>query len=241
MGAVATRYTHEFVKRLLPDGAARILEVGCGNGELAARLMQDGLRVLALDSDEECVAAARAAGLDARQATWPCAIEVEFDAVVFTRSLHHIAPLEAAVAAAVAVLNPGGRIIVEDFRIEADSARTDAWFTGLVRSLDADGQLREESAPGRLLEKLDFGEHRVELHSSLAMAHALNRHGEVRQSDAAYYFRYLEGELRSPNMAGSLLEQELALINAGKIDALGKRFVLTPRGGGGVASLNPPG
>jgi SAM-dependent methyltransferase len=226
---VATQYTYEFVQRHLPDGARTILEIGCGNGQLAAGLIHDGLRVLALDSYEECVAAARAAGVNARPATWPCAIEGEFDAVLFTRSLHHIAPLEAAVAAAVAVLSPGGRIIVEDFRIEADSARTDAWFTALVRSLDADGQLRDDSAAGRLLEKLDFGQHRAELHSSLAIAQALNRHGEVRHADAAYHFRYLEGELRSPNMAGSLLEQELALIDAGKIDALGKRFVLTPR------------
>lgn len=228
MGAVATFYTFDFVQRHLPDSATRVLEVGCGSGELAAMLQENGLAVVALDSDEACAATAQATGVDVRLATWPCAVEGSFDAVLFTRSLHHIAPLEEAIATAIATLRPGGRIIVEDFRIEADSARTDDWFTRLVRSLDADKQLRDETSAERLVEKLDFGEHRDELHSSLAMAETLNRHGRLAHDDAAYYFRYLEDELLEPDMGQSMLEQELALIDTGAITALGKRFVLTP-------------
>ena len=42
-----------------------------------------------------------------------------------------------------------------------------------------------------------------------------------------YFFRYLEGHLRQPDLAGQLLRWELNLIDAGAIDALGKRFVVS--------------
>lgn len=222
---IATRYTYDFVRRSLPSNAARILEVGCGEGELAARLLQDGLEVVALDADEGCVAAARTIGVDARQANWPTKMDGTFDAVLFTRSLHHIAPLDEAVRAAVDALRPGGPIIVEDFRIEAASPRTDAWFTGLMRMFDAGGLLPDGQLDA-ILEKLDFGEHRDELHSSAAMKHALERHGAVDEKDAAYYFRYAETQIGEA-MTGLVLQYEQSMIETGAIDALGKRFVLT--------------
>ena len=46
-----TRYTYDFVKRFLPGDRCRILEVGCGSGELAAALSRDGHTVIAIDSD----------------------------------------------------------------------------------------------------------------------------------------------------------------------------------------------
>ena len=44
----------------------RVLEVGCGRGELAARLVGHGVDVVALDRSEEMVAIARGRGVDAR-------------------------------------------------------------------------------------------------------------------------------------------------------------------------------
>jgi len=37
-----THYTYDFVKRFLPSEGGRILEIGCGAGELAACLITDG-------------------------------------------------------------------------------------------------------------------------------------------------------------------------------------------------------
>src|ERR1044071_4454379 len=66
-----TRYTYGFVKRFLPSAPGRILEVGCGAGQLAACLSQEGYSVVAIDSDRDSIAAAKRLGVDARMATWP--------------------------------------------------------------------------------------------------------------------------------------------------------------------------
>lgn len=222
----ATRYTFDFVRRHLPPNARSVLEIGCGTGELASRLVEDGLKVVALDSDEDCAAEAKAKGVDARAASWPAPLDERFDSVLFTRSLHHIAPLDAAVDAAIDALRPGGAIIVEDFRFELDSRRTQAWFGGLMRLLDAGGLL-DDAGLDAMLEKLDFGEQRHELHSSIAIGQSLARGGAIHEEDAAYYFRYVETHL-GPRLTEQLLQYELALIAAGSIDTLGKRFVVLP-------------
>src|ERR671929_1457394 len=92
-----TRYSYDFVKRFLPSAAERILEVGCGTGELAACLSEHGYAVLAIDSDRDSIAAAQRRGVDARIATWPDFNGGKFDAVLFTRSLHHVHPLDESV------------------------------------------------------------------------------------------------------------------------------------------------
>jgi SAM-dependent methyltransferase len=221
---VSTRYTYDFVTTKLPRGATRVLEVGCGDGALAALLQSDGLQVTAIDSDPEAVAAANAAGVDARLAAWPAPIDGTFDAILFTRSLHHIRELVEAVAAADRTLRPGGRIIVEDFRAEGGSDVSANWFFELARSLIAEGAL--QTSLEEMLEKLAPADH--DLHSSSAIAEALSD-VQVEATDAAYYFRYLEPHLRQPDMARDLLDRELSLIAAGSIDPLGKRFVTHSR------------
>src|SRR3712207_9593084 len=54
-----TRYTLAFVRAVLPPAPARVLEVGCGGGELAAALADGGYTVVALDADTGRVEAAR--------------------------------------------------------------------------------------------------------------------------------------------------------------------------------------
>lgn len=222
---VATRYTLEFVRQHVRGGS--LLEIGCGAGELAACLANDGFDVAALDSDPDCVSLAQARGVDARALSWPAPIDQKFEAVLFTRSLHHIDPPDEAIEVAVDALRPGGKIIVEDFRFELDSRRTRTWFTGLMRLFDTARAFDSTGALPALLDKLDFGEHRHELHSSTAIAAVLGRHGTIHQQDAAYYFRYAEPEIDKP-LAEQMLEHELEMIEAGAIDPLGKRFVLTP-------------
>jgi ubiquinone/menaquinone biosynthesis C-methylase UbiE len=48
---VALRETLTFLQDHLTPGPQRLLEVGCGSGEVAARLQQIGHHIIALDSD----------------------------------------------------------------------------------------------------------------------------------------------------------------------------------------------
>src|SRR5205814_6869679 len=132
-----TRFTYDFVRRFLPQRPQRILEVGCGTGELASRLLQDGCAVVAIDSDHDSVVAARQLGVDASVATWPDFDDGNFYAILFTRSLHHIHPLDQALRRAVDSLANGGRIIVEDFAYESADEQTLRWFTSAIHLLEA--------------------------------------------------------------------------------------------------------
>ncbi len=58
-----TRYSYDFVKRFLPPKGGRILEIGCGAGELAACLFKDGYEVVAIDSDCDSIAVAQSRGV----------------------------------------------------------------------------------------------------------------------------------------------------------------------------------
>ena len=224
------RYTYDFVSANLPVAAQRVLEIGCGAGEVAALLMGDGLDLVAIDLDAEQVANARAAGVEAMVMSWPAQVDQEFDAVLFTRSLHHIHDLAGSIDAARAVLRLNGRIIVEDFRAGGGSERSALWFSGLVKSLEASGALIDDTSLEELLDKVGpSSTHEHPLHSSAAIASELCRLNTVVETDAAYYFRYIEPHLRRPDRADGLLALELEMIKRGVIDALGKRFVAQDR------------
>jgi SAM-dependent methyltransferase len=203
---------------------------------LAARLSQDGHAVIAIDSDPESVAAARRLGLDARVAKWPDFDDGYFDAVLFTRSLHHIHPLVEAVRHAAESLTEGGRIIVEDFAYESADEKTLRWFASAVRFALAAGVLAEgdESLNKTLseAETLDAWRQTYEpdLHTAVEINAQLEKAlGRVIREDAAYYFRYTARAITATERRNAILQafakQEETLSADGSIVALGRRFV----------------
>ncbi len=96
--------------------------------------MDGGPTVVGLDTSAEAVARARALGVDARRVDWmDFRCGEPFDAVLFVRSLHHMADLDAAVAKTAECLRSGGRVIVEDFAFAEVDAPTAEWIRS-VRS-----------------------------------------------------------------------------------------------------------
>jgi SAM-dependent methyltransferase len=231
-----TRYTYDFIKRFLPDGRRRILEIGCGTGELAACLSRDGHAVLAIDSDRESVAAARTLDVDARVATWPHFDEGCFDAVLFTRSLHHIHPLGESIRRAANSLTDGGCIIVEDFAYESADEKTLRWFRSAIRSFGGEGLL---TVGGDFVEsilsktetlKAWRQNHESELHQAAEIdAQLENVFGSVVKENAAYYFRYIAKAIATAEKRDAILQafanQEETLGAEGSIVSLGRRFV----------------
>src|SRR5262249_37753633 len=94
-------------------GRKRVLEVGCGRGEGARPLTAAGHAVTAID--RELSDLSPSPGTTFIECDFLEFAAAPFDAVVFTASLHHIWPLEAAVERAVWLLAPGGLVVADDF------------------------------------------------------------------------------------------------------------------------------
>jgi SAM-dependent methyltransferase len=234
---VATSETLAFVQAHAHPG--RLLEVGCGGGALASRLTALGYQVVALDASANAVAEARQRGLDARIARWPDFEEAPFDVVLFTRSLHHIQPLDQAVARAKELLKPQGRVLVEDFAFNEIESLSAEWLYQLLSVLDAAGLLRcgEDGFADQILQ---CGEalaawkaaHDHHLHSAEAMASCFRENfGEVETTTAPYLYRYvcalLEESADGYRLASRVLELEKRFAEVRRVPLIGRRFVGT--------------
>ena len=109
----------EYEEQILPlaaaelAGAARVLDVGCGDGQISRLAASGGAElVVGVDPTWNCVsvAAARGGASFARgeAAALPFA-DATFDAVVACLVFEHIRDVDAAIAEVARVLQPGGR------------------------------------------------------------------------------------------------------------------------------------
>jgi ubiquinone/menaquinone biosynthesis C-methylase UbiE len=96
-----------------PGAAARVLDLGCGDGQLAARLAAEGADVTGLDPSREALARARKAhpGLElvapSADGTLPLP-DSSFDAIVCMNVLQHVADTQLLLSEARRVLAPKG-------------------------------------------------------------------------------------------------------------------------------------
>ena len=138
---VAIDQTLNFLHRTLPAPPLRILEVGCGSGDLAKRLLREGFEVTALDSSPEAVRVARAAGAQQWTRTSLGYNNDPYDVVLFVRSLHHVRSLSDAMLRAAALLHAKGWLIAEEFARERPNRETAAWFYDNRELLQVSGVL----------------------------------------------------------------------------------------------------
>ncbi len=99
---------------LAPEKGERILDLGCGDGVLAATIAASGAQVTAVDGSPEMVAAARSRGLDARVMDGESlTFKEEFDAVFSNAALHWMPDADAVLLGVRRALRPGGRFVAE--------------------------------------------------------------------------------------------------------------------------------
>lgn len=102
------------VDLLQPQPGERILDLGCGDGTLAAKIESVGAKVIGVDSSPEMVKAARARGIEAYVMSGDAlTFNGEFDAVFSNAALHWMTNYSAVIRGVNAALKPGGRFVGE--------------------------------------------------------------------------------------------------------------------------------
>jgi SAM-dependent methyltransferase len=108
----------EYVEQILPlaarelEGFDRVLDVGCGDGQISRLVASMGAEIVGVDPTWNCVSVAHQRGnagfVQAGAAGLPFADET-FDAVVACLVFEHIVEVDSAISEVARVLRPGGR------------------------------------------------------------------------------------------------------------------------------------
>ena len=190
-----------YVRAALPPPPARVLEIGAGDGELAAILTGAGHAVTAIDpKGGNGVLQVPLAELDAPPRS--------FDAAVAMLSLHHVSPLGFSLRRLSEVLRHGARLIVDEFDVALYDERAATWW---LKHSDHAHDAADHVA-----------EMREHLHPVAHIREELDVWFDVGEAvPGAYLYRwYIDPALR---------EEEERLIAAGELPAVGRRFIATRR------------
>jgi SAM-dependent methyltransferase len=112
----------EYEEQILPiveqyaRDARRLLDIGCGEGQVGRRLSRQGTNVVGLEPSASQVRLAYERGdsprfLRARAEHLPCA-DVSFDTVLLCLAIEHVDPFEPAMREVARVLTRGGRFLL---------------------------------------------------------------------------------------------------------------------------------
>ncbi len=114
-GAFVHQLAGGVVEWLAAQPGERILDLGCGDGQLTQRLAQTGAEVTGVDASAEMAAAARARGVAAEVGNAEALFFADhsFDAVFSNAALHWVRNQDAMLAGVHRVLKPGGRFVAE--------------------------------------------------------------------------------------------------------------------------------
>ena len=102
------------VDLLAPRAGERILDLGCGDGVLTAKLASLGCHVIGVDASAQQIDAARKLGLDSRVMNGEALdFDSEFDAVFSNAALHWMRDPAKVIAGVNRALRPHGRFVAE--------------------------------------------------------------------------------------------------------------------------------
>ncbi|MDX6536168.1 MAG: hypothetical protein QOD37_509 [Gaiellales bacterium] len=208
-----------FVHARLPPPPASIIELGCGSeGGFVPALRERGYEVVGVDREAPEGAGFVRADFEAYEPSRPV------DAIVASRSLHHVADLDAVLDRAAAALRPGGTILVLEWSWEHFDEATARWcFSRLDGSTGEQRGWLERRRAGWLASGLTWGAYFQEW----AEGHGLRRSEHVVQGlDARFERASCEhGPYFFADLGEGAEREEQAAIDAGAIRAGGVRYV----------------
>jgi len=220
---------HAFVSQAIV-GARRVVEVGAGPGHLARRLQADGVSVTALDLSPPPYV--DSSGVRWVQGDFLAFDDEPFDAVLFTASLHHITPLDAAVERARALLAPGGVLVVDDFDLEAPDEATARWYYEVQELLAATGTYdawrlhAPRDLPPLQRWQAEHEHHGAPLHTGRVMLAGIEAAvGPPEVARGPYLYRYLCAGTSNRSVAQHVLSVETRRIADGSVQPVGLRVI----------------
>jgi SAM-dependent methyltransferase len=190
-----------YVRSSLPGPPARVLEVGAGDGSLAAALREAGYDVVAIDpAGADPVLPVALADYEAPPRS--------FDAAVAIVSLHHVVPLGHSLRHLAGLVRRGAPLVVDEFDGWAyDEAAAEWWV----------GHSGVDRAPSDMIAEL-----REHVHPLTAIREALTAWFDVGVPVLGpYLYRW--------KIDPALRGEEEELIARGEIPATGARFVAVRR------------
>jgi SAM-dependent methyltransferase len=200
----------EFAGEYLPPAPARVLDVGCGQGELTTELAVAGYDVLGIDPLAPQGDLFRRVLLEDLEDD-----EDGFDAIVAVRSLHPIRDLEHGLDRIAALLRPGAALVIDEIGWDLIDEPTLDWLYNQRRALAAAGQ---GDAPASLDDvRAEWEATHLGVHGYDALRLVLEQRFEERAFMWTPFLHRLLG-----GVATEVLEQ--ALIDAGAIQPLGFRW-----------------
>lgn len=198
----------EFVISSLPAEPCRVLEVGCGEGELALRLNDHGHIVTAIDPRAPTGKIFRRIGLEEFDSPGT------FQVVVANRSLHHIHELGEGLRKVHSLLEPSGLLLVNEFAWERMDEATARWY----RSHEVEGGAHDPSLQAANFPHMWIREHEG-LHPSSVIEDGLTNYFQTESFEwVPYIARHYLGR-------DSLEAAEAKAIREGRIHAIGFRYV----------------
>jgi trans-aconitate methyltransferase len=114
--AFVWHFGESLVELLAPVAGERILDVGCGPGQLTNKIAEHGASVVGLDSSPDMIGQARQNFPKLHfvlQSVTEMEFEEEFDALFSNATLHWILDAQAAARAMFRALRKGGRLVAE--------------------------------------------------------------------------------------------------------------------------------
>ena len=195
-----------YIRGALPAPPARVLEIGAGDGTLAAALRDGGYDVVAIDPEGgDGILAVPLHQLDAPDGS--------FDGAVAVVSLHHVDPLARSCRRLADLLKPGASLVVDEMDVDRLDERAAAWWLAQRRAI---GSPREETPAEHVAEM------RHHLHPVARIAAELAPWFDAGAPVPGpfLYRRHLDWALRPV---------EERLIAAGELPAIGVRFVALRR------------
>jgi SAM-dependent methyltransferase len=212
-----------FVHSALPAAPATVIELGCGAlGGFVPGLRQSGYQAVGVDRD-----APDADGyerIDFEQYEPPEPV----DAIVASRSLHHVGDMDRVLDHVAAALRPGGTIAVVEWAWEHFDAETARWCFARLEPVPLE-------EPGWLHRRRDgwlaSGESWPAYFQAWARQHGLHRSERILEGLDARFERTLcdYGPYFFADLGDGSEQAEQAAIDAGQIRATGIRYAGTLR------------